>query len=162
MLKFLATDLVISKGYGDHPALRFSEGGTSVRFRVGKRVYDKQAPDNYRWVNLNIKAFGGECERIKKMKLDAGSFIHLEGRYDEDVWEEDSTTKRVPVIILTDVEYSYTGNGSKQNGNSKDAADAQNTAQAQKQENSQAEMPGNFTGFTSFDGPNPFYPPQNQ
>ena len=38
MLKVIATDVVISKGYDGAPALRFSEKG--VRFRVGKKVYD--------------------------------------------------------------------------------------------------------------------------
>jgi len=164
MLKFFGTDLVISKGYDDKPALRFSDNGGPVRFRVGKRTYDKREKDNYRWVNLNVKGFGEICERIKKMKLDAGSFVHIEGRYDEDVWEDDGKSMRAPVIILENIEYAYTGNGgNKQNGNGKDAggssAEAQGSTQAPQQEGSQTEMemPTGFTGYTSFGSPNPFF-----
>lgn len=172
MLKFIATDVVVSKGYDDKPALRYSEDGSSVRFRIGKRVYDKREEENHRWLNINVKAFGDLCERIKKMKLDAGSFIHLEGRYDEDVWDdENGKTMRMPVVILTDIEYSYSGNGNKQNGNApadESSAASQNSpqnpsdVQTSQQDDSgavaQQNMPGNFTGFEGFGGPNPFYP----
>ena len=159
MLKFIGTDLVISKGYDDKPTLRFSEDGGSVRFRIGKRVYDKREKDSHRWINLNVKGFGEICERIKKMKLDAGSFVHIEGRYDEDVWDDNGKTTRAPVIIMDNIEYAYTGNGNnKQNGSGKDAgepsAEVQEPAQASQTE---MEMPGGFTGYTGFGGPNPFF-----
>lgn len=66
MFKVIATDVVISKGYDGAPALKFSENGESVRFRIGKKVYDTRAENNTRWVNLSVKAFGPVCERIKK------------------------------------------------------------------------------------------------
>lgn len=69
MFKVIATDVVISKGYDGAPALKFSENGESVRFRIGKKVYDTRAENNTRWVNLSVKAFGPVCERIKKMQL---------------------------------------------------------------------------------------------
>ena len=84
MLKVIATDVVISKGYDGAPALRFSEKG--VRFRVGKKVYDTRAENNQRWINLSVKAFGQTSERIKKMQLKEGSFVNILGRLDEDVW----------------------------------------------------------------------------
>ena len=37
MFKVIATDVVISKGYDGAPALKFSENGESVRFRIGKK-----------------------------------------------------------------------------------------------------------------------------
>ena len=49
MFKVIATDVVISKGYDGAPALRFSENGESVRFRIGKKVYDTRAENNTRW-----------------------------------------------------------------------------------------------------------------
>lgn len=39
MFKVIATDVVISKGYDGAPALKFTESGESVRFRIGKKVY---------------------------------------------------------------------------------------------------------------------------
>lgn len=162
MLKFIATDVVVSKGFNDNPALRFSEDGSSVRFRIGKRVYDKREKDNHRWININIKAFGELCERIKKMKLAEGSFIHVEGRYDEDVWDDNGKTMRAPVVILTDIEYSYSGNGKS---NSTDAnarigepATPTSEAQAPQPSAEQQTMPESFTGYEPFGGPNPFFP----
>ena len=46
MLKVIATDAVISKGYDGAPALKYSESGESVRFRIGKKVYDTRAENN--------------------------------------------------------------------------------------------------------------------
>ena len=155
MLKIIGTDLVISKGFDDKPALQYSEDGKAVRFRVGKRVYDKQATDNHRWINLSVKAFGDLCERIRKMKLDTGSFIHLEGRYDEDVWDDNGNTKRMPVIILSEIEYAYTGNGNKQNGGGETPASTRGTSGTAQP---QPETPDGFTGFEPFDGTNPFFP----
>lgn len=103
MFKVIATDVVISKGYDGAPALKFSENGESVRFRIGKKVYDTRAENNTRWVNLSVKAFGPVCERIKKMQLKENSFINILGRLDEDVWE-DSTTheKRSAMVVILD------------------------------------------------------------
>ena len=46
MFKVIATDVVISKGYDGAPALKFTESGESVRFRIGKKVYDTRAENN--------------------------------------------------------------------------------------------------------------------
>lgn len=90
MFKVIATDVVISKGFDNAPALRFSEKGDSVRFRIGKKVYDTRAENNTRWFNVSVKAFGDVCERIKKMQLKEGSFVHLTGRLDEESWIDQS------------------------------------------------------------------------
>ena len=89
MLKFFATDVVVSKGANNAPALKFSDKGDFVRFRIGAKVYDSRADKNYRWINLCVKAFGGLCDRIRKMDLKEGSRINLSGRYDEDTWEDE-------------------------------------------------------------------------
>lgn len=106
MFKVIATDVVISKGFDNAPALRFSEKGDSVRFRIGKKVYDTRAENNTRWFNVSVKAFGDVCERIKKMQLKEGSFVHLTGRLDEESWTDQSTneSKSQTVIILDEIE----------------------------------------------------------
>ena len=58
MLQFIATNAVISRGFDNKAALKFSDDGNIVRFRIGERVYDKNAENNTRWINLNVKAFG--------------------------------------------------------------------------------------------------------
>jgi single-strand DNA-binding protein len=50
MLMTFGTPVVISKGYNDTPALKYSENNDSVRFRVGYKVYDTRAENNSRWL----------------------------------------------------------------------------------------------------------------
>lgn len=157
MLKVIATDVVISKGYDGAPALRFTEKG--VRFRVGKKVYDTRAENNFRWINLSVKAFGQTSERIKKMQLKEGSFVNILGRLDEDVWE-DSTThekKSATVIIVDEIEYCSSGKHAKENT---DTAEQQApTYQATAQPPAQPAAPQNdsFTGYEPFGGANSFF-----
>lgn len=166
MLKFFASDVVVSKGYQNAPALKFSEKGDFVRFRVGQKVYDPRAEDNHRWINLTVKCFDAALvDRIRKMGLKEGSFINLSGRYDEDVWEDEETKEKrsMPCIILEDLEYS--GGGKRSGDGQKAASGNQNNASAPAapaappaaapQENYQ--MPGNFTGYESFGGGNNFF-----
>ena len=155
MFKVIATDVVISKGYDGALALRFSENGESVRFRIGKKVYDTRAENNTRWVNLSVKAFGSVCERIKKMQLKESSFINILGRLDEDVWE-DSTThekKSAMVVILDEIEYCSGGGKQK----TEEAGDPPKSAAAPDSKASGGDMPGNFTGFEPFGGVNSFF-----
>lgn len=108
MLKFFASDVVVSKGYQNAPAVKFSDKGDFVRFRVGQKVYDPRAEDNHRWINITVKCFNAALnERIRAMGLKEGSFINLTGRYDEDVWEDDETKEKrsMPCVILDDLEY---------------------------------------------------------
>lgn len=150
MLKVFATQAVVSKGYDGASALRFSEKGDSVRFRIGKKVYDPHADNDSRWVNLSVKAFGGVCERIKKMQLKEGSYVNLIGRLDEDSWTDSKTgeSKSAMVIILDDIEYASGGGKTKENL----AAGQQQSSVPQNVTASAAEMPGNFTGYEPFGG----------
>lgn len=158
MLKVIATDVVISKGYDGAPALRFSEKG--VRFRVGKKVYDTRAENNQRWINLTCKAFGQLSERIKKMQLKEGSFVNILGRLDEDVWE-DSTThekKSVTVIIVDEIEYCSSGK-QQTRGNADTADQSSSTTQQAQQPAAQpaSTQSDSFTGYEPFGGANSFF-----
>ena len=108
MLRFTATNAIISRGFDNKSAVKFSEDGSVVRFRIGERVYDKNAENNSRWVNINIKAFGNLAERVRKMQLKDGSCVNLTGRYDEDVWTDRETgeARSQPVIIADDIEFA--------------------------------------------------------
>ena len=158
MFKVIATDVVISKGYDGAPALKFSENGESVRFRIGKKVYDTRAENNTRWVNLSVKAFGPVCERIKKMQLKDGSFVNLIGRLDEDVWEDQQTheKKSAMVIILDDIEYASGGGKSKDNQNT-DEAQGHPAASTASAAAAPANNGGGFTGYEPFGGGNSFF-----
>lgn len=105
------SNVVVSKGYNGAPALKYSEKGDSVRFRIGQKIYDSHAENNTRWMNITVKAFGKTCERIGKMKLKEGSYISLVGRLDEDTWEDAATheKKSAYVIIADNVEYCFSG-----------------------------------------------------
>lgn len=167
MLKFFASDVVVSKGYQNAPAVKFSDKGDFVRFRVGQKVYDPRAEDNHRWINITVKCFNAALiERIRAMGLKEGSFINLTGRYDEDVWEDEETKEKrsMPCVILDDLEYS--GGGKRSGDGQKSTNNQANTAPtsvatptaapvATPQENYQ--IPGNFTGYESFGGGNNFF-----
>ena len=47
MLKFIATGVSVSKGANNTPALKFSEKGDFVRFRIGAKVYDARSAKNH-------------------------------------------------------------------------------------------------------------------
>ena len=146
MLRFTATNAVISRGFDNKSAVKFSEDGSVVRFRIGERVYDKNAENNTRWVNINIKAFGNVAERIRKMQLKDGSCINLTGRYDEDVWtdRESGETRSQPVIIADDVEFA----GFRSKGTQKD--DTRSESEAER--GSYHSEKSNFEGYESFGG----------
>ena len=167
MLKFFASNVVVSKGYQNAPAVKFSDKGDFVRFRVGQKVYDPRTENNHRWVNLTVKCFDpGLVDRIRKMGLKEGSFISLSGRYDEDVWEDETTHEKhsMPVIILDELEFS---GGGKRSGDGQNATSNKGTpAPVSPSSNavpdatgfqSGYQMPGNFTGYEGFGGGNNFF-----
>ncbi len=158
MLEVIATSAVVSRGYDGAAALRFSEKGDAVRFRIGKKVYDTRAENNTRWINLSVKAFGDICERIKKMQLKEGSFINFRGRLDEDVWTDQQTgeSKSAMVVVLDDIEYAGGKPKENQESNKQQNGTAPNTgaaAPAQPAAQSAAgQAPNGFTGYEPFGG----------
>lgn len=144
MFKVIATDVIISKGFDNAPALRFSEKGDSVRFRIGKKVYDTRAENNTRWFNVSVKAFGDVCERIRKMQLKEGTFVHLTGRLDEEAWADQNTneSKSQTVIILDEIEYASGGSKPKDNQQQNQAAPSAPATAPEKSPN--------FTGYEPF------------
>ena len=160
MFKIIATNVVISRGYNGAQALKFSDNGGSVRFRIGKKVYDPKAENNARWVNMSVKAFGNVCERIKKMQLKESSFINIEGRLDEEFWTDQNTheEKSQFVIILDDVEYASSGEGGKAKNKSgqNQNAGAQTAAPALQGDPVPSAVPSNEAAGSGFTGYEPF------
>ncbi len=111
MVKLTVTNAVISKGYNGAPAIQTSESGNVARFRIGYRVYDKQAEGNYRYVNLTVKAFGSLIKKLSDMKLSDGAVVNLSGRLDEEVWTDKKTneTRKTFSVILEEIEYTASG-----------------------------------------------------
>ena len=115
-------------------------------FRIGKRIFDSQAEDNHRWINLSIKGFGDMPERVKKMQLKESSFVNIRGRLDEEVWQDkNGSTRRSIVIVAEDIEYA--GGGPKEGATTK----ADNSAPAPAPV-PQEEPSGEFTGYEVFGG----------
>ena len=165
MIKMIVTGALISKGFNGTDALRFSEStdNPSVRFRVGVRVYDKRAENSHRFVNINVKAFSYVAGRVKDMKLDAGTYVNIIGRYDDEPWEDPGTheKKNTPVLIADEIEFSNNGGNGKQNGETNGAVNATAASGRQEQTPPSAEArqtPRNFTGFEGFGGTNPYFP----
>ena len=142
VFKVFFSDVVISKGFDNTPALRFSENGESVRFRIGGKVYDSRAENNTRWINYPVKAFGPVCERVKKMQLKEGSFIHIVGSLDEETWKDQTTgeSRSQTVIILNEIEYA--GGGQTKPKDEQKPAQQNGMSAPEKHETSP-----NFTGY---------------
>ena len=164
MVKTFITDAVISKGYNGADTFRYSETKATVYFRIGYRVYDKNATDNRRYVNIMIKAFNPICERIEKMQLRDGSHINLCGRLDEETWNEGNEKRSRFIIIADEIEYS--GNNGKTNGNdSKPQQNGQDSIPQNSPQTTQEEhsgMPESFGGFLPPDEESPYFPGSNQ
>ena len=154
MFKVFATDVIVSKGYENQDAVRFTEDGSGVRFRIGKKVYDKNAENNQRWINFAVKGFGPVVERIKKMQLKEGSFIHITGRPDEETWVADQTTgatKSQTVIVLEDIDYASGGASAKKEGQTQQNGSTTSAAPAASANNAPEKSP-NFEGYSNFGG----------
>ena len=162
MFKVFATNVVVSKGYENNPALKFFGNGDScVQFRVGEKVYDTSAENNTRWVNHSVKAFGDVCERIKKMQLKEGSLINFSGTLTEEVWTEgegeNKKKKSAQIIVLSDIE--YTSGGSKKSANEGQAqgsAEKKDTGANSDNGSKTPEQSENFSGYEPFGGGNFF------
>jgi single-stranded DNA-binding protein len=173
MNKIIFTDVIISKGYKDAPALRFNDKKTTVQFKIGQRVYDRNAADNHRYINIAVKAFSPLSERIEKMQIKEGSRINISGRLDEENWEDNGQKLSRFVIIADEIEYASSASDSgKSNGSGSNGAgsappvqngNGQGTPPPTAQQNSSGDetgMPANFNGFDNFnDGSaNDFFP----
>lgn len=191
MLKVIATNVSVSKGFNGEEALKFSksESSSSVQFKIGYRAYDSRAEGNHRYINMAVKAFNGTCERIEKMKLKEGSFVNIMGRLDEEKWEDNGQKFSRMVVIVEDIEYASNGSGktngengtgtapAAQNGGSapppaqsqQSAPPRQNQQSSpppgQPPQNGQTEQAGStagFGGYESFGSENPFFPTGGQ
>jgi len=169
MVRMFITNAVVSKGYNGAPALNYSEKGESkfVGFKVGTSVYDKHAENNRRYIYISIKAFNGIASRIESMKLEAGKYVNITGRYDVEEWNDKNTNekKSSPVLYVEEIEYCFSGegknNGDKNNaptpgGDTQTSPSGSSTPPATPSEDS--EQSSNFTGFANFGGANPYYP----
>lgn len=116
------TKAVVSPGYDKTEALKFSDSGEAVRFRVGIPHYDANAENNTFWENETVKAFGAVCEQVKKMKLKEGSLVSFVGEKIYDSWEDEETgeIKHASAIKLLKVEYAGSGKKSDSDDDDED------------------------------------------
>lgn len=116
------TKAVVSPGYDKTEALKFSDSGEAVRFRVGIPHYDANAENNTFWENETVKAFGTVCEQVKKMKLKEGSLVSFVGEKIYDSWEDEETgeIKHASAIKLFKVEYAGSGKKSDSDDDDED------------------------------------------
>ena len=174
MNKIILTNVNISKGFDDKAAIRFNDNKSAVNFKIGKRVYDKTAKDNQRFMNIAVKAFSQLCERIEKMQLKEGSRINIVGKLDEESWEDNGQKFNRFVIIAEEIEYASSdpnksnGNGANgagsvppANGNGQGAAATQNDTasppaepQQDAQEGQTEGIPSSFGGYENFNDNN--------
>ena len=162
MTTITITQAFVSKGFDGKDGIVYSESGKAVFFRVGVSKYDKEAPDNKRWVNLRVKALGeGMVKRISAMKLKESSMVNLRGQLDEETWTDKSGEKRFSYfVVLEEIEYAGMGNGAGSSERTAGTAAPKGSASASPNPGFEPpdDMPSGFTGFTSLenDGDLPF------
>ncbi len=155
MMLMMLTDAVISKGYGNAPTIRYFDDGDGAGFRVGVSVYDKNAENSTRWVNLNVIVSGKLTEQIRRMKLQEYSHINIVGTFDmrPSVNTETGEIKAWPTVRPFKIEFATSASGKSRTdvGN-----DAHHEARPEKTPTSPDRM-SNFTGYEPLGGSNPFY-----
>ena len=121
MNKTLVTNAIVQEGYKEEPALKFfGEDDKCVSFQVSEPYYDPKADKKTGWNNWYLKAFGIHCERIKKMKLKAGSRISFSGSIKTESWRNKENEKRQRnYVLLDDIEYCSSGGKKSQDGDEK-------------------------------------------
>lgn len=156
MIKITLTDAVISKGYNGAPAFYNSDDGGIISFKVGKKVYDKKAENQTRWLNFNVNAFDDVAGRVRKMNLKEGSHINLTGDFDMKPWVNRSTGEITtwPTIKLTEIEYASLPSRSEPQQQTQSTAAA---AETPGQELDKPEQLSGFTGYEHFGSTNPYY-----
>lgn len=90
----------ISAGYEDRPAIFKNDKGNLAAFKVGYPVYDKNAENNTRWENIDVKMIGDFAKVADSLKLDAKAVIDFSGEFGFDKFEKDGKTYHRPVITL--------------------------------------------------------------
>lgn len=144
---FLILDnVVISKGYGDNPAIRISNGekGSLARFSVGKKMYHPRADDKTKWANIQVKTDRPDLiDQIKRMQLKEGSWVNLKGEIRVEAWQDQTTKEEKEGYVLYLASVSYSGSSSGKSKNSDSATEVSETKPT-------PQTSGNFTGFENF------------
>ena len=160
MIKVSAANVIVSKGYNDTDAVKFSKNGDCAMFRISEKKYDSREEDNTRWINVNVKALGSMAERVKKMKLGAGSNLVISGDLDIETWEDENSNKKsMPVIILTHIEYQFGGNSnsSKSKNDDEDEEEEEKPKAKAKGSTSGKKKPEESDNFEGYSGYGNFY-----
>lgn len=157
MIKVFLANVIVSKGYNDTDAVKFSKNGDCAMFRISEKKYDSRAEENTRWINVNVKALGSLAERVKKMKLGAGSNVIISGDFDIETWEDDEGNKKsAPVIVANHIEYQFGGSGSSSKSKDDDEDEEEDKTKAQAKGKStgkkKPEESDNFDGYSPFGG----------
>ena len=160
MIKVSAANVIVSKGYNDTDAVKFSKNGDCAMFRISEKKYDSREEDNTRWINVNVKALGGMAERVKKMKLGAGSNVVISGDLDIETWEDENSNKKsMAVILLTHIEYQFGGssNSSKSKNDDEDEEEEEKPKAKAKGSTSGKKKPEESDNFEGYSGYGNFY-----
>ena len=160
MIKVSAANVIVSKGYNDTDAVKFNKSGDCAMFRISEKKYDSREEDNTRWINVNVKALGGMAERVKKMKLGAGSNVVISGDLDIETWEDENSNKKsMAVILLTHIEYQFGGssNSSKSKNDDEDEEEEEKPKAKAKGSTSGKKKPEESDNFEGYSGYGNFY-----
>ena len=149
------TKAFVSGGYDDKPVLYTSEDGNYCSFRIGEAVYDKEADDNTRWLNYEIKVSGADlCARVKKMNLKKGTVVSISGRFDIGTYEKDGVTRMKCIVWLKDIDFNGLKKKEDSNGENDPSAGSsggEEKGSSSSKKDAQKETKSNNEGDTYYD-----------
>jgi len=156
MINVVALDQRICEAYTEgEPAIETgeSEKGKWTSFRVANRQYDPHSERKTHWSNMTVKAFGVVVDRIVKMGIDAGSYVHIIGEEVEEFWPDKKNEGKMKyrrVFIARDVLFAGSNGKGKKQDEAKAPEEEKPSAEPEPEaENQTAE--GTFTGAEAFD-----------
>lgn len=105
---FIVTNARINKGYGNNPAISFSESGKFCHFQIGFSVYDT-TDKKTKWINLPCRAFnsrGKLVERIQQQGWGEGTTVNLHLEVDSNEFTGKDNKKKTEVVFnVLDFDY---------------------------------------------------------
>lgn len=130
-------DVIVSKGFEEKPAITFREdiktksGGTTclAQFQVSNR---NGYGENATYSNFTVKCWGAMATRLKRLKVDAGSHLIIQGTIAQEHFVSKDGTKRSPYIVTaTSIEFCGGGYRPKDEAKQSDGSEQQAQTKAE-------------------------------
>lgn len=158
MISITLTNAVVSKGYNGASPVRYIREDEGALMGVGYAKYDKNAPNNTRWLNFDVFFPREMVERVRRMNIKEYSRLTITGDFDVRGKVDKNTGEIREYLTIKAHEVEYTAS-SNRNGAESEKPQSAPKPQAVPGEATSPEQLPNFLGFESLEGANPYFSP---